>query len=428
MICEDRLWITYYVFAQYPSIRGGNFFSNIFVQLTPANEFCPWHSPIMNTGHLLSRPSLDENQRLSSTEQVDLSNTQVKPARLLGHYDPSHSPSMNIKHSLSRPSLYENQLLPSPHVHLDGAQVELGQSSYSICSEIVPDDLSISSCAFESSQRHPDGTQAELNQFFGSIRSKIVSSLHNDDLLAFPYDLEISTKGVSAPGGPFARSNIPPVSSATYPPENVPDYFTMKPISKGHRAFTSQPLRVPTCSAHYLASTPQAETLSSSYQLLEPPRQYDLGILGLAQPSTLANSSGAPFSITYDEHYAHLSPCVSSLSQNSAPPSRAETTIESAGSLLGRKAQVDGPGHEVIKSGTERACLQCNNSFKSISELGHHATNLQHDAFKCKCGQPFKRLDSLERHLTKYQPGARQYSCQLCDRYEGKKRLQEKTI
>lgn len=56
--------------------------------------------------------------------------------------------------------------------------------------------------------------------------------------------------------------------------------------------------------------------------------------------------------------------------------------IESAGSLLEQTTQVDRLDHEAIQSGTGRACLQCNNSFKSISELGQHATKLQHGGFQ----------------------------------------------
>lgn len=52
--------------------------------------------------------------------------------------------------------------------------------------------------------------------------------------------------------------------------------------------------------------------------------------------------------------------------------------IESAGSLLEQTSQVDRLDHEAIQSGTGRTCLQSNNSFKSISELGQHATKLQH--------------------------------------------------
>ena len=325
---------------------------------------------------------------------------------------------MDMEHSLGRLSPDENQQLPSSHVHPDGTQVELGQSFGSICSEI---DFLLFPCTFESSQRHLDDTQAELEQSFGSLDSKITSLSNNDDFLVFPSALELPKIGVNVPGEPFARSSTPPVSGATYPRESIPYYLAMKPVSEGHGVCPSQPLGTHSGSAHCHAFAPQAHISSSSYQLLEPSRQCDPGTSGLAQPSACADSSGTPCSTAYYGRSSHLSPCALSLSQNSATLSRAEMAIESAGSLLGQKSQVDRPDHEAIQPGTVRACLQCNISFKSISELGQHATKLQHGAFKCKCGQPFKRLDSLERHLVKYQPGARQYSCQLCDRYEGEK-------
>lgn len=342
-------------------------------------------------------------------------------------YYPSHSPTMDIKHDLIRPSLDEIQLLPSSQVQLDGTQAELAQSFGSICSEIVPfsnnDKFSIFPYAFESSHMHLDGTQVELFQpsEFRSIHSKIVSFSNNDDLLVFPYTSKLSTSGVNGSGEPLAHPITPLVSSATYPWESVPDYVAMKPISEGHVTCPSQPLGPPTSPAHSLAFAPQTGIPSSSYQVLEPSRRYGLGTLGLVPASTRADSSETPFFAAYDGHSPHPSSCVLSLSQNSVAPNQAEITIESAEPLLRRKFQVDCTDHEAIQSGTATTCLQCNDSFKSISELGHHATELQHDAFKCKCGQPFKRLDSLERHKIKYQPGARQYSCQLCDRYEGEK-------
>lgn len=309
---------------------------------------------------------------------------------------------MGMQHSLSRPSFDENQLLPSSHVHPDD-----------ICSEI---GCFLFSCPFET-----ESTQAELEQSFGSLDSKIASFPSNDDLLVFPSALDLLKSGVNGPGEPFARSSTPPNSAATYPREGIPDYIAMKPVSKGHGACPSQPLWVHSGSAHCHAFAPQAHISTSSYQSVEPSRQSDPGTSELAQPSACADSPGIPCSNAYYGHNPHLSPRALSLSQNSAAPSRAEMAIESAGSLLGQKSQVDRPDHEAIQPGTVRACLQCNTSFKSISDLGQHATKLQHGAFRCKCGQPFKRIDSLGRHLIKYQPGARQYSCQLCDRYEGEK-------
>lgn len=325
---------------------------------------------------------------------------------------------MDMEHSLSRPSLDENQLLPGCYVQPDGTQVEPGQSFGSICTEI---DFFPFPCAFETSQRHLDGTQNELEQSFDSLHSKIASVSNTNDFWSFPSALELPKSGVNGPGEPFDRSSTPPVSGATRPRESIPDYLAMKPVSEGHGACPSQPLGVHSGSVHCHAFAPHAHISSNSYQLLEPSRQCDPETSGLAQPSTWADSSGTTFSTAYYGHNTHLSPCALSLSQNSAAPSRAEMAIESAGSLLGQKSQVDCPDHEAIQPGTVRACLQCNISFKSISELGQHATKLQHGAFKCKCGQPFKRLDSLGRHLIKYQPGARQYSCLLCDRYEGEK-------
>lgn len=334
---------------------------------------------------------------------------------------------MNIKHSLSWPPLDETPLLPSSQVQLDGTQVELAQSFGSICPEIVPfsnnENLFIFPYPFENSQVHLDGAQVELSPPFGSrsVHSKIVSFSNNDDLLVFPYTSELSTSGVNGPRGPLARSVTPPLSRATYPWESIPDYVATKLIPGGHGACPGQLSGAPTGPSHSLACAPQAEIPFSSCQLLEPSRRYGLGTFGLVPPSTRADSSETPFFAAYDGHNPHPSPCVSSLSPNSVASNSAEMTIESAGPLLRRKSQVDHRDHEAIQSGTATTCLQCNDSFKSISELGHHATELQHDAFRCKCGQPFKRLDSLERHRIKYEPGARQYSCQLCDRYEGEK-------
>lgn len=120
----------------------------------------------MNTGHVLSLPSLNENQRLSSTGQVDLGNIQEKIAQFFGSplsqdsqltpangsYHPSRSPTMNEKHSLSHPSLDE----------------------------------------------------------------------------VFPYAIELPTSGVNGPGERFALSSTPPVSGATHPQESRPDYSNMK--------------------------------------------------------------------------------------------------------------------------------------------------------------------------------------------------------
>ena len=334
---------------------------------------------------------------------------------------------MDIKHSLSRPPLDETQQLPSSQVQLDGTQVELAQSFGSICPEIIPypnnENFLIFPYPFENSQVHLDGAQVELSQPFGfhSIHSKIGSFGINDDLLVFPYTSELSTSGVNGPRGPLARSVTPLLSSATYPGESIPGYVAGKLISEGHETCPSQPLVTPTGPSHFLAFAPQAEIPSSSYQILEPSRRDSLGTSDLVPQSNRADSSETPFFAVYDGHSPSLSPCVSSLSPNSVAFASAEMTLGSAGPPLRRKIQVDRTDHEAIQSGTATTCLQCNDSFKSISELGRHATEVQHDAFRCKCGQPFKRLDSLERHRVKYEPGARQYSCQLCDRYEGEK-------
>lgn len=395
----------------------------------------------MNTGKAISRLFLDEDQRPSSSDQLDLDNGPVKPAQLFGYplfqntqltaadgsYSTSHSPTIDIKHSLSWPPLDETQLLPSSQVQLDGTQVELAQSFGSICPEIVSysnnENFLIFPYPLENSQVYPDGAQVELSQPFGfrSIDSKIVSFCNNDDLLVFPYTSELSTSGVNGPRGPLARSITPLLSSATYSWESIPDYVAAKLISEGHETCPSQPLVAPRGPSHSLAFAPQAEIPSSSYQILEPSGRDGLGTSDLVPQSNMADSSETPSFAVNDGHSPHVSPCVSSLSPNSVASNSAKMTIGSAGPPLRRKSQVDRTDHEAIQSGTAKTCLQCNDSFKSVSELGRHATELQHDAFRCKCGQSFKRLDSLERHRVNYEPGARQYTCQLCDRYEGEK-------
>lgn len=317
---------------------------------------------------------------------------------------------MDTMNSLSRSSPDETQLLPSCDVELDGTQIELTQSFGSIRSEFLPfsnnDELLV--FPFESSQVHPDATQDELSHPFGfrSVHSDFFSFSNDEDLLVFPITSEISTSGVNDPGVQFACSSTSLVSSAVYPWDSVPDCADTETISKGGGTCPSQLLGVPTGSTHSLAVAPQVGIPSTTYK-------------GLVPPSSRIDSSKTPFFTAYDQDNHHDSLCVPSLLQNSVAPNPAEMTIESAGPFLRRQFQVECTDHEAIQSGT--TCLQCNDSFKSISELGHHATELQHDAFKCTCGQTFKRLDSLERHKTKYQPGARQYSCQLCDRYEGEK-------
>lgn len=174
-------------------------------------------------------------------------------------------------------------------------------------------------------------------------------------------------------------------------------------------------------SYHLIAFAPQADIPSSSYQILEPSRRDGLGTSDLVPQSNRADSSETSFFAVYDGHSPHLSPCISSLSPNSVASASAEMTIGSAGPPLRQKSQVDLTDHEVILSGIATTCLQCNDPFQSTSELGRHASEVQHDAFRCKCGQPVKRRGSPERHRVKYEPIAPQYPCQLCNRYKGKK-------
>lgn len=57
----------------------------------------------------------------------------------------------------------------------------------------------------------------------------------------------------------------------------------MKPVSRGHGAYPSQPLGVHSGFAHCNAFAPQAHISASSYQLLEQSSQCDSGTLGPAQ-------------------------------------------------------------------------------------------------------------------------------------------------
>lgn len=228
-------------------------------------------------------------------------------------------------------------------------------------------------CAFESSQSHLDVTQNELEQSFDSLHSKIASLSNNDDFFVFPSSLELAKSGLNGPGESFDRSSTPPVSGVTNPREKYTGLFSYETrlrrswgLSKSAigGAFTFRSLPC--------ICAPHAHISSSSYQLLEPSRQCDPETSGLAQRSAWADSSGTTFfSTAYYGHNTHLSPCALSLSQTSAAPSRAEMAIESAGYLLGQKSQVDRPDHGAIQPGTVRACLQCNISFMSISELAN---------------------------------------------------------
>lgn len=118
--------------------------------------------------------------------------------------------------------------------------------------------------------------------------------------MVFPYAFELPTSDVDGPGEPFTSSSTFLVSGFIYPQESISDCSNLKPISEGHETCKSEPLGASTGSAHCLAYAPQAGLSSSSYQSLKTPRQYDLGTLGLAQPSTWADTSESPFSTAYD--------------------------------------------------------------------------------------------------------------------------------
>lgn len=82
--------------------------------------------------------------------------------------------------------------------------------------------------------------------------------------------------------------------------------------------------------------------------------------------------------------------------------------------------------HESIQPAKSNACLQCNQSFRSTTELGHHARQSQHAAFKCKCGTTFQGIYDLKRHQDRYQPGTPAYPCLYCSRHRGESGFRRK--
>lgn len=82
--------------------------------------------------------------------------------------------------------------------------------------------------------------------------------------------------------------------------------------------------------------------------------------------------------------------------------------------------------HESIQPAKSNACLQCNQSFRSTTELGHHARESQHAAFKCKCGSTFQGIYDLKRHQNRHQPGTPAYPCLYCRRHRGESGFRRK--
>lgn len=82
--------------------------------------------------------------------------------------------------------------------------------------------------------------------------------------------------------------------------------------------------------------------------------------------------------------------------------------------------------HESIQPAESNACLQCNKSFRSTTELGHHARESQHAAFKCKCGSTFQGIYDLKRHQNRHQPGTPAYPCLYCSRHRGERGFRRK--
>lgn len=82
--------------------------------------------------------------------------------------------------------------------------------------------------------------------------------------------------------------------------------------------------------------------------------------------------------------------------------------------------------HESIQPAKPNACLECNQSFRSTTELGLHARESQHAAFKCKCGTTFQGMYELKRHKNRHQPGTPAYPCLYCSRHRGEKGFRRK--
>lgn len=82
--------------------------------------------------------------------------------------------------------------------------------------------------------------------------------------------------------------------------------------------------------------------------------------------------------------------------------------------------------HESVQPAKPNACLECNQSFRSTTELGLHARESQHAAFKCKCGTTFQGMYELKRHQNRHQPGTPAYPCLYCSRHRGEKGFRRK--
>lgn len=82
--------------------------------------------------------------------------------------------------------------------------------------------------------------------------------------------------------------------------------------------------------------------------------------------------------------------------------------------------------HESIQPAKPNTCLQCNQSFRSTTELGHHARKSQHAAFQCKCGSTFQGIYDLKRHQNRHQPGTPAYPCIYCSRHRGERGFRRK--
>lgn len=82
--------------------------------------------------------------------------------------------------------------------------------------------------------------------------------------------------------------------------------------------------------------------------------------------------------------------------------------------------------HESIQPAKPNTCLQCKQYFRSATELGHHARESQHAAFKCKCGSTFQGIYDLKRHQNRHQPGTPAHPCLYCNRHRGERGFRRK--
>lgn len=76
--------------------------------------------------------------------------------------------------------------------------------------------------------------------------------------------------------------------------------------------------------------------------------------------------------------------------------------------------------HEQIPSAMPNQCLQCFQSFDTMTQLDRHRKGSKHVAFKCKCGATFGRYAELVRHLAPYRSTNPAFPCSLCTRRRGK--------